>query len=112
MDGGARAKLETRIRRLETAVSALLSEYSTARARLHDLEDAADEGTVEGVEPGPVADAMAVTATDEATATPDREATQAEVERAVRRAESDDGEEAPASETARRESDVIEPSVR
>lgn len=106
MDGGAQTKLETRIRRLETAVSALLSEYSTARAQLHDLEDAA------GDDLRAVSDPASVTATDAATVTPDGEATQAEVERAVRRVESAEGGESPASESTRRESDVVEPSAR
>lgn len=110
MDGGARPQLEARVRRLETAVSALLSEYATARDRLHDLEGATDAGAVEDGESEAETAPAAVQAAAQVTVASDREATQAEVERAVRQAEA--GEESPEPGTTRRESDIVEPNVR
>lgn len=110
MDGGARPQLEARIRRLETAVSALLSEYATARDRLQDLEGATDAGAVEDGESAAGASTAAVPAAEQVTVASDREATQAEVERAVRRAEA--GEESADSGDTRRESDIVGPNAR
>jgi hypothetical protein len=79
MNDGRRAELEARVEQLEAAVGALLSEYAAARSRLEDVETAAG-ATAREAEP---------TVRDEptargATVPPDREATQEEVERAVR----------------------------
>lgn len=102
MDGGARTQLETRIQRLETAVSALLSEYASARARLHDLEDATGRTSEDRISAGERESVGQPTAaSDPVTVAPEHEATQAEVERAVRQVESDGSEE----------SDVVEPNA-
>lgn len=104
MSDGRRAELEERVERLEAAVVALLGEYAAARTRLQGVETAADE-------PAPVDDATASGgeaapelvrgAPRRPTASRDDEATQEEVERAVRAFEED-------AEPEREEAGVVE----
>lgn len=106
MNAGRRTELEERVEQLETAVVALLGEYAAATSRLHAIEEAStvEESVPSRVEtPGPdAAPVLAGDGTQRPTVAREDEATQAEVERAVRELEED-------LEGGREEPGLVEP---
>ncbi|MFB6172424.1 MAG: hypothetical protein ABEJ23_07805 [Haloarculaceae archaeon] len=93
MEGGAPGDLEARIRQLETAVSDLVEEYAATRARLRDLERATGATGTSDERDAPASRAAAGRPRESSPPSGGREATQAEVERAIERVEAaEDGD--------------------
>lgn len=100
MDGGAWTGIERWIQWLETTISTLLGEFALTHAKLQEPESAS-EGAFGATDTGDSADLGVVASPTMASGD---EATQAEVEQAVREVESDSGTD--------RKQDVVEPPLR